>query len=733
MQRYMLFAKTETFMNFRRIIISLLTVSIFIIEAAAGPVLKSRATYVQPDGKSFAVTVSGDEWIRIRLTEDGCAIVKDADGWWCYGTYDSDGRISSTGYHVGEAVPREISAASRNIPYSVLTQKANDRRINRSGINAALEATRKSAALTKSGDETIVRRALVLLVEFDDVKFQHSKDDFEKLMNEPGYKGIGSVKDYFEAQFGEGWEFIFDVSDIISLPRPVRYYGENTSDSEDVRPWDMVKDACIMADETLEIDFAQYDQDEDGWVDNIYIFYAGKSESEHTDKTELIWPHQYYIYSGERIEVEADGRKIDRYACSAEISGERSFTGIGAFCHEYAHTFGLVDLYDTDYDKAGGWAAGAWRITSLMDGGNYNNNSSTPPYFNCIEREILGIGTPVMLEAGQTYTLEPIHKNGMYCKLESGTPGEYYLFECRSNEGWDKYIGGQGMLVYHIDKIAKEMIGPYEYNKWKSNSVNTEQQHQCADLIEADGRSDAITSHYDLEQGIRGIFFPQQNVTAITNTGKPSLTYWYGKDPNISISGIRKDGANIVFSTVENGELTEIPSVSDVTFTAFPDAVIVKFSKSDISLEGNPMVEWRCKAGEGTEYTSVQPVEYEDGRYAVKVDSLQSGNVAHEVQIRFESNGITGNMYRLPFMTKRQPQVTWPYIFISQSEISKGEGIVLHVVNAAGEVRWEYNGESIDQCKDFHLYPTAGGTLKAIVTGEDGSSDIIIKEITVKE
>ena len=82
-----------------------------------------------------------------------------------------------------------------------------------------------------------------------------------------------------------------------------------------------------------------------------------------------------------------------------------------------------------------------------MDGGNYNNNSSTPPNLNCIEREILGIGTAVNVKAGQTYTLEPIHKNGTYCKLESGTPGEYYLFECRSNQGWDKYIGGQGMLV----------------------------------------------------------------------------------------------------------------------------------------------------------------------------------------------------------------------------------------------------------------------------------------------
>lgn len=729
----MLFAKTETFMNIRRIITLLLTVSLFIIEAAAGPVQQTRATYVQPDGRSFTVTVSGDEWTRVRLTDDGCAIVKGEDGWWCYGTYDSEGRISSTGFHVGDAVPREVKTSCSNIPYGILTQKAKERRLSNSILNATAEATRRSVVLTKSGEETVVKRALVLLVEFEDVKFMYSKDDFERLMNEKDYKGIGSVKDYFEAQFGEGWEFSFDVSDIITLPRPVRYYGENTSSDEDVRPWDMVKDACIIADEKLDIDFSQYDQDGDSWVDNIYVFYAGKSESEHTDETELIWPHQYYIYSGERVEVEVDQKKIDRYACSAEISGQRSLTGIGPFCHEYAHTFGLVDLYDTDYDKTGGWAAGTWRITSLMDGGNYNNNSSTPPYFNCIEREMLGLGNPVVIEAGQTYTFEPIHINGTYGRLESGTPGEYYLFECRSNEGWDKYIGGQGMLVYHIDKIAKETIGSYEYSKWLANSVNADQQHQCADLIEADGRSDLLTSYNDLSQGTKGIFFPQSNVTALSDRGKPALTYWYGKDPRVSITGIRKDGNNIVFNTMENSELTEIPSVTDVTFTAFPDAVIIKFTKSDTSLTGDPMVEWRSKSVGSPGYTTVQAVEYEENKYAVKIEGLTSGNVSHEVQIRFESKGITGNVYRLPFMTKRKPQVIWPYIYIPESEVKQGEGIALHVVNATGEVRWEYNGKSLDQCKDFHLYPTSGGTLKAIVTAEDGSSDIIVKEITVKE
>ena len=58
----MLFAKTETFMHFRRIITILLTVSTFIIEAVAGPVLETRATYVQPDGKSFSVLRSYWSW-----------------------------------------------------------------------------------------------------------------------------------------------------------------------------------------------------------------------------------------------------------------------------------------------------------------------------------------------------------------------------------------------------------------------------------------------------------------------------------------------------------------------------------------------------------------------------------------------------------------------------------------------------------------------------------------------
>ena len=114
-QRYVLFAKKETIMNNWRIISLLLTAVLLAMKAAAGPVRNPEATYTQPDGTSFNVTVTGDEWMRIRKTADGCAIVKGEDGWWYYGTYNSEGRLHNSGYAVGKSVPSDVISASRQI------------------------------------------------------------------------------------------------------------------------------------------------------------------------------------------------------------------------------------------------------------------------------------------------------------------------------------------------------------------------------------------------------------------------------------------------------------------------------------------------------------------------------------------------------------------------------------------------------------------------------------------
>ena len=45
--------------------------------AFAGPVAQRRDVYSQPDGTTFNVKLRGDEWIKLRTTEDGCDITKD--------------------------------------------------------------------------------------------------------------------------------------------------------------------------------------------------------------------------------------------------------------------------------------------------------------------------------------------------------------------------------------------------------------------------------------------------------------------------------------------------------------------------------------------------------------------------------------------------------------------------------------------------------------------------------
>lgn len=708
-------------MNVKRLTLNLILALISIFHVWAGPVKNGVATYTQPDGSTFTATIKGDEWTKIRTTPDGCVITRQDDGWWCYGLFNSSGEMESSGYAVGKDTPADILASSRFIPYDILSSRAKSRR-----------ATLKDNAFrlkgqTKGGTVPSVVKAIVILVQFEDIKFRHKKEDFLKMLNDSGYNGTGSAKDYFEAQFGDSMEFSFDVSDIITLNRPVKYYGENDKSGIDTRAAEMAHDACVMADK--DINFSAYDHDGDGEVDNVYIFYAGHDESEYTENTELLWAHQYYIQA-EGFQLICDGKKLNRYACSSELS-RGYMTGIGSFCHEFGHTFGLMDLYDTDYDTDGGWAAGLWRSTALMDGGNYNNNSATPPYFNCIERELLGLSYPDTLEVGNTYTLEPVHRNGQYYLLETDTPDEYYLIECRSNEGWDKHIGGSGMLIYHIDKNDVEYDENTEsyYSRWQMNTINAVQEHQCADLIEADRRSDLIQDT-EVFGNIRGIFFPQDDAVNISTSSHPSFRYWSGSTPDIAIIGIHKDGENIRFSVVRNDEIPDVPNIKNADYTILPDAVIVRFESEKATPSSKAVLKWRESGTEA--YETVHLTPYEEGKFAYKIEGLQSGNRTYETIIQFEDNGISGEPYKRSIMTKRKSDVTWPYLYITDNaRAAATTGIPLHVVNAseAAAIEWTFNDSPLQQPDDWFFRPDRSGTLQVEIIWEDGSSDIIIKRI----
>ena len=691
----------------------------------------------------------GDEFTRIRTDAAGHAIIQDAEGWWNYAIYDGDGAKRSSGWKVGGKASSDILSASRNIPYGKLAEKAQERRRldNLYGGEPVLRLMKEQAGpQTRSGegDEALVKHGLVILANFKDVKFQYTREDFENLLTEHGYSvngATGSAKDYFDEQFQGQMKFEFNVSDIVTLSKNRSYYGENDNDGNDKAPAEMIAEACSLADPS--IDFSLYDDDNDGKADNVFIFFAGEDEAEGADE-ECIWAHAWFVRSGAGIKLELDGTVIDRYACASELTsiyynnegGKDLFiSGIGTFCHEYTHTLGIPDFYDTDYEESGGIAAGLWTRTSLMDGGNYNNNGNTPPYYNALERMIAGISEPEVLEKTGTYTLEPIHKSSASYMLKTDSEDEFFIFECREYHGWDKHIGGTGMLAYHVN------LDSGSFSKWLAyNDVNTNPSFQKADLMEADGRTDSFTSMEDFGSArirIAGIFYPYEGFDSISADTSPGLTYRNGGHSECRIESIRKegDGSRVRFNFIGKESVIAPPAAVNIEKDVFADAAIIRFGSSHPH-EGPAEVSWG-RAGKEKETVTVEP--YGTGRYAVVLEGLEPGGKTYEIEIVFIVDGLEGQVQKTAVMTKRMPETEWPYIYLGSMErgsdgtFTKGARSPLRVYGAAGaaEIRWKFNGKYITHEGDGYYTINESGILQAEIYWEDGSSDKVMKQITI--
>lgn len=702
------------------------------VSALAGPVHDRIVTLVQPDGTSFAARFRGDEFIRIKTDMHGHAIMQDEGGWWCYASYELDGSKVCSGIRVGDKAPGSVMSASLDIPYRKLSENAGM-------LKRSLYAINDSAPVLTKGKT--VKHGLVILAQFANLGFKHKKEDFDALLTEKGYSlndAAGCAKEYFEAQFGDSVDFEFFVSDIVTLSQDLAYYGGNTSVAKGVEgdkaPEEMVMEACRLVDP--QVDFSLYDDDGDGEVDNVFVFFAGGDEAEGAGD-DCIWSHAWYIKDGAGRNLVLDGKTINRYACTSELTLYRDaagkvrqrLAGIGSFCHEYSHTFDLPDMYDTDYESSGGHAEALWVSTSLMDGGNYNNLGSVPPNFNAVERELLGLSEPVVIEQSGVYTLEPVNKGGQCYRINTEEDDEYYLLECRAATGWDAYIGGKGLLLYHIDRTQRSSGYSDSYGKditadmrWTLyNEVNCRPDHQCADLIEA----------LPGATNVRNVFYPAYGVTDIN---EESFTSWSGEVGRFAITGIRMEGENVVFNVI-GGEEEAPPLPVSIGCEKFQDAAIISFESNRI-YNGEATISWGV-TGKDVQTLNVAP--YEPGKYAIVLDGL-TPRTSYTVTISFVLNGVAGKEGAVSFMTNSD-NGGYPYIYLKNVQrnpdgtFPMGSRLPLRIYNAIGarDILWTFNGGWICPDKSGYYKVRGDGVLKAVISWEDGSKDVLVKEIKISE
>ena len=501
----------------------------------AVPARPGRTVYVQPDGTKITIRQFGDEF-----------------GHW---TVDAVGRLvalSPDGYYR----PVEETSVSD---------------VRRHAAARRAVARQNRAARRAQGDPIAIgqKHFLVILVEFKDKQFtiQDPQAAFTALLNEPGYSkngATGSARDYYYDNSHGIFEPVFDVYGPVQLENGYSYYGRNNEYGEDENVEEAIISSCQLLDE--EVDFSQYDNDGDGKMDLVFMYYAGKGENDG-GTTNTIWPHQWEIGY---LDVQLDGKLIDSYACASELTGSGRMCGIGTACHEFAHAMGLPDFYDTDYTR-NGQAASLFNF-SPMDGGAYNNDDRTPPYFNIQERIMLGwLSEDVIQEFPEsgTYTLPSVHENVAY-KTFTDQPGEYFLYECRGSNGWDAGLDAHGMLVYHVDKSERIVeIKPYGgtlrfparelWEDWHTyNAINENGSHPCFYIIPAADQDNLLFGH---SKWGGDYYFDTEYAPQIPFPGEDEVTTyipksWNGVESLITFSDIAyADDVVTLRVTIPSGEV----------------------------------------------------------------------------------------------------------------------------------------------------------------------------------
>lgn len=695
--------------------------------ASAIRVRLSDLTAVQPDGTVISLIAKGDEHFNYLTTEDGALVQRGPDGWFYYGYFDDEGIIRPSAYLVGKQAPASVLSAARSFPEAIITARIEAKKRGTGlpqGPNLMKRFLNAHPFAASSG--ATVKHGLIILAEFNDVHHSYDKSYFDNMISG---SGNDTALAYFNDQFGGNVTFEFDIVDWVALPKAMADYGANDG-GDDKDPEQMVIDACLKAD--ASVDFSKYDDDGDGKVDNVFIWFSGKDEADDkANNADCIWSHAYKL-SYVRKAFDLDGVTIDSYACTSELmrivhDGSDSYTAasIGTFCHEYSHTFGLPDLYDTDYEKSGGTGKALWHSLGLMDSGNMNNDGYTPPYYNAIDRHELGMSEGIPLTTG-THTLEPIHINGSYYIMETPNKGEYYLFECRSSDKWDAYCGGTGLLIYHIDQSQNMVRSKTAESRWAGNTLNCVPTHQCADVIPANPAASVVSQ----------VFWPNLSYKAFTPQGDPAFVFWDGSESPLALVDIKKSGDNVIFTVTD--EFAPVPYVVSAEASVFQDAAIISFTSSSSTYTGDAVVEWGKSGSAATDRVTVSAQA--DGVYYVLIEGL-SPKTAYKTRIFFENGGVSGNVYeKLNFTTKTYREGSLPFIYFNgverdeQGRFSAGGEIPLRVYNIpdAAKVRWSFDGQSIAPGDNCHYKLTRSGLLKADITLKDGSREIIVKQINLK-
>jgi M6 family metalloprotease-like protein len=412
--------------------------------------------------------------------------------------------------------------------------------------------------------------------------------------------------------------------------------------------------AVLLSDP--DVDFGLYDSDgpdgipnsgdDDGYVDAFMVFHSGLGGHDSGDASD-IWAHAFYIDPPyETNDPRAGGGfiLIEMYTIQPEVTmnatGDDTLEScIAVVAHEYGHQLGLPDLYD-------GMACFGIGYWGLMGYGAFGASRTGPYHMSAWSKEQLGWVTPIVVTENMLdIMIPPVETEPVVYKVwRDGIPGEeYFLLENRQNIGFDAYLPGNGLLIWHVDgtmfgarasveaegRPAEIMGSPREIERSPA-----EGWYHLA-LEQADGLNSLATRFdrpdprvYYPEMGDGADPFPGDSMnTKFDGYSNPSSHDNSGLVTDVSVVDIALDGTDIRLSIVIDS------STVAVCFQDFYADVI----------GGSVELEWNVTADEAIDGFRIYRRDVGGGGEV----SITGGDLLHRQIRRYVDTGVKeGGSYR---------------------------------------------------------------------------------------
>ena len=380
--------------------------------ARAVPADPTPAQVTQPDGSKLTLVLHGDEFFNYLTTVDGYTVVKNNAGFYTFAQLKGDQLIASHFIARDEKQRTDADwAALASVPKG-LTSPAMVQR----GKKMKEHRNNLIRGIGHGGHMDYSKfRGLIILINYTDRNFNdyvpsnyNPVDFYEAMVNSHDYQGfslpfgtkidaMGSVRDYYYDNSFHQFDPHFDILGPVDVPFAC-------TDAHQFR-CDSIFFAALEALDP-DVDFSQYDTDEDGTADMVFFMVAGHGSDVTANNRDYLWPHMKDFEDSPVL----DGVNFRLYACSTNMTGEEdeyrinynNVAGIGTLCHEFSHCLGLPDFYDADAEGSGGTNRNYPMTWSIMASGFRSNNGRNPAGYSLFERYALGFAQPTLIEGPDT-------------------------------------------------------------------------------------------------------------------------------------------------------------------------------------------------------------------------------------------------------------------------------------------------------------------------------------------